>query len=441
MRWLGTLRQATGTPLVRNTVWMIFGQGSQLLIQGIYFVLIGRALGPDGFGAFAGTLALVFILVPFAGWGSGQILIQEVARRPEALPVYWGNALLTVLVSGIFFTLAALGIGHWLLPSLPIQLILALALAELFCGKVIDLAGQVFQALEQLQMTAWLNILLGLVKLAAAGLFLLMSPHADVSSWGFWYCGALAAATLATLVWVTRQIGWPQPALRGIAGSLRVGWHFAIGLSSATVYNDIDKTMLAQMAALEATGIYAAAYRLIAMTFVPIRSLLFATDARFFRDGSTGIRGSLAFARRLLSPAAAYGLAAMVGLVLAAPLVPLVLGDEYRGAVLATQLLAPIILLRSVHYLGANTLTGAGYQRARGTIQLVIAGLNVALNLWLIPRYGWLGAAWTSLACDGLLVACFWSAVWLLLRTMPRPKSTNDNPTDAGITLLARKSL
>src|SRR3954462_9197533 len=130
MRRHAAIRQARRNPLVRNTAWMIFGQGSQLLIQGIYFVLIGRVLGPDGFGAFAGALALIFILVPFAGWGSGQILIQEVARQPEALPDYWGNALLTVLVSGVLFTMAALGIGYVVLPSLPLQLILALALGE-----------------------------------------------------------------------------------------------------------------------------------------------------------------------------------------------------------------------------------------------------------------------------------------------------------------------
>jgi O-antigen/teichoic acid export membrane protein len=442
MRQLDDIRQATRNPLARNTAWMIFGQGSQLLIQGVYFILIGRALGPEGFGAFAGTLALVFILVPFAGWGSGQILVQEVARRPEVLPIYWGNALLTVLVSGSLFTLAALGVGRWLLPSLPFQLILALALAELLCGKVIDLAGQAFQALEQLRVTAWLNILLGMVKLIAAGLYLLASRRADVAVWGFWYCGALAVAALAALVWVTQRLGRPRPAPRLLAVSLREGWHFALGLSSATVYNDIDKTMLARLSTLEATGIYAAAYRLIAMTFVPIRSLLFATDARFFRDGSAGIHGSLAFARRLLPPTAAYGLAATLGLTLAAPIVPLVLGDEYRGAVLATQLLAPIVLLRSVHYLGANTLTGAGYQRVRSAIQLVVAGLNVALNLWLIPSYGWLGAAWTSLASDGLLVACYWSAVWLLMqRTTPRSMSTSEDSADVGATLPAHKSL
>jgi hypothetical protein len=32
------------------------------------------------------------------------------------------------------------------------------------------------------------------------------------------------------------------------------------------------------------------------------------------------------------------------------------------------------------------------------------------LNLVILPIYSWRGAAWTSLACDGLLLAVFWCA-------------------------------
>jgi len=37
-----------------------------------------------------------------------------------------------------------------------------------------------------------------------------------------------------------------------------------------------------------------------------------------------------------------------------------------------------------------------------------IAVFNVFLNLWIIPAYGWRGAAWSSLASDGLLAAILW---------------------------------
>jgi O-antigen/teichoic acid export membrane protein len=36
------------------------------------------------------------------------------------------------------------------------------------------------------------------------------------------------------------------------------------------------------------------------------------------------------------------------------------------------------------------------------------------LCLWLIPSHGWLGAAWASIASDGLAVLLFGSAVLFL---------------------------
>jgi len=42
--------------------------------------------------------------------------------------------------------------------------------------------------------------------------------------------------------------------------------------------------------------------------------------------------------------------------------------------------------------------------------------LNILLNLWLIPAYSWRGAAWSSLASDGLLAIGLWTAVSILRR-------------------------
>ncbi|MGH8403056.1 MAG: oligosaccharide flippase family protein, partial [Gammaproteobacteria bacterium] len=85
--------------LARNTLWMSFGQGVRILVQLVYFVLIARILHSEGYGAFSGVVALVGVLVPFAGWGSGSLLIKNVARTPESFPVYWGRALVITAIS------------------------------------------------------------------------------------------------------------------------------------------------------------------------------------------------------------------------------------------------------------------------------------------------------------------------------------------------------
>jgi O-antigen/teichoic acid export membrane protein len=47
---------------------------------------------------------------------------------------------------------------------------------------------------------------------------------------------------------------------------------------------------------------------------------------------------------------------------------------------------------------------------------VVVALLNIGLNLVLLPRWSWRGAAWTSLGCDGLLVVVFWLAALYYVR-------------------------
>ena len=66
-------------------------------------------------------------------------------------------------------------------------------------------------------------------------------------------------------------------------------------------------------------------------------------------------------------------------------------------------------------------LSGAGHQGRRALVQLGIVGINVLLNLWLIPAYSWRGAAWASLISDGALVLGLWVAIVSLRRTGTMP--------------------
>ena len=73
-------------------------------------------------------------------------------------------------------------------------------------------------------------------------------------------------------------------------------------------------------------------------------------------------------------------------------------------------------MLRCFHTFLADALSGAGLQRVRTGIQVAVALLNIGLNLVILPRWSWRGAAWTSLGCDGLLVVVFWLTAHCYLR-------------------------
>src|SRR5690349_3988124 len=83
--------------LAKNTIWVGVGQVVQVGTQAAYFLLIARALGSRGYGAFISVVAVVAIAAPFASLGSGNLLVKHVARDPARFAEQWGRALATTL--------------------------------------------------------------------------------------------------------------------------------------------------------------------------------------------------------------------------------------------------------------------------------------------------------------------------------------------------------
>jgi len=108
------------------------------------------------------------------------------------------------------------------------------------------------------------------------------------------------------------------------------------------------------------------------------------------------------------------GILSSVAMFVAAPIIPLIAGHGFVESVAALRWLCLIPIFRSVHQMTGCALTGAGLQSYRTAAQFSAAGLNFGLNLWLIPRYGWHGAAWSSLATDAALGAMNWTLLRVL---------------------------
>jgi O-antigen/teichoic acid export membrane protein len=52
----------------------------------------------------------------------------------------------------------------------------------------------------------------------------------------------------------------------------------------------------------------------------------------------------------------------------------------------------------------------------RTIVQVIAAVFNFAIDLYLIPRYSWLGAAWASLITDALMGIGNWLVYLLVCR-------------------------
>lgn len=414
-------------PMVRGTLWMLIAKGTRIFVQAAYFVIIARALGAEQYGAFAGVLALVNILTPFSSWGAAHILVKHVARDRRTFSTYWGNAMVLTFVSGLALLVLSLIIGKLVLPnSISPWLVVLVGLSDLIFLRIIDNASKAFLAVDLFSRTAQINVLLSLKNLLAAIALVVFFKEAGVITWAALYLISTLVSAVHSYVEVNRLVGRPQPDLSKVKPEMVEGFHFSVALSAQTVYNDIDKAMLASLGTLEATGIYAAAYRLIGVAFAPVASLMAAGYARFFKHGQAGISGTLKLGKKFLPVAGGYGLLGSIGLFVLAPVVPYLLGDEYRDAVEAIRWLSPILFIKSVRFFAADALTGAGFQGIRSGVQVALAIFNSLLNLWLIPLYSWRGAAFVSVLTDGLLAIALWGLVFSLHQKQQRAHANSE---------------
>jgi O-antigen/teichoic acid export membrane protein len=386
------------------------------MIQAAYFVLIARSLGPDAYGAFVAIVAMAAVLGPFSGMGTPNLFIKNVRSGKRNADVCWGNGLLLTVLSGAVFSALVVGINAAFHFKSGYFIVIIVCVSDLIFMKITELASFGFAASNRMSQTSIQSVVVSLLRLAGITVLMLAAPRVTLHRWVWVY---LLTSFLGTVyaIWKGSQLwGVPTFDLAALREDVAEGVFFSIGSAATTVYNDIDKIMLSKLSDMASTGVYAAAYRVVDVSMTPVRSLVSAAYPQFFRKGVGGIRATYPYALSLIPKAAIYGIFASASLWLFAPILPIILGSKYDAVVPALRWLALIPLLRCFHVFLADALSGAGLQRIRTSIQVIVALLNIGLNLVILPRWSWRGAAWTSLGCDGLLVVVFWLTALYYLR-------------------------
>jgi PST family polysaccharide transporter len=190
---------------------------------------------------------------------------------------------------------------------------------------------------------------------------------------------------------------------------VRGGSVLAVSFAATAVYLRIDQVMLHSMASDKVLGHYVAAVRvselfeLLPSAFVsslfPLLCISVSDPARFRRHLDLGYR-------YMVLAAAALAVFFCVG---ARPLVHLGYGAQYSAS---APLLAVLIWSEIPIFFGTmlgNSLIAANLQRFFLWPTALGAAVNVALNIYLIPRWGAMGAAWAT-------VAAYWTC-WILALT------------------------
>ena len=403
------MRPTAKSTLRQNTGWMLLGQGLGYGFRIVYFIVIARLLGVLQYGIVVGAFALVNLVAEHSRLGTGTILLRYVSPNHKRFAQYWGNTLLVTLsMSGLLIVMLRM-IAPKVLDPASAAVVVLTAVGSCLCEQITISATQTFQAFQKMQTAAILNQLTSLLRCLAAIAMLVTVHHATARDWALASLFASAGGTVVSLVTVTMMLGQPSLSPALALKHLKEGAEYAFASSTTSAYNDLDKTMLSHYGLSAANGIYGMAYRIIEMATVPITSLQMAASPRLFQLAADGVKEPIHLGNKMLKHGLLISLIISLSTYSFAPAIPLLAGSNFGEAVVALRWLCLLPVFRCLHSISGSVLTSIGLQRYRTVTQISVVALNLCLNLWLIPTYGWLGAAWASLATDGTLGLLNWT--------------------------------
>jgi O-antigen/teichoic acid export membrane protein len=243
-----------------------------------------------------------------------------------------------------------------------------------------------------------------------------------------WANVASRVVRLAVMVpWMIKHTGpWrralPDEQSPGVRAMLRLGFALCMATTFGIISYKVDTVMLTEMVGQAATGIYVLGHRALdVMLIVPnlFATALFPALARYAARSQID-------ARRLGERALRY----MVSLMLPAtwlvhlsaqPVIEwFARGTEsadpgqFADSILVLQLVIWGVPFQSANHVLNRMLIAAGRERVFFGIGLAALVTNVTLNLLLIPRHGYYGAAVATVIC--LAQSCVLH-LWCLRRT------------------------
>ncbi len=232
---------------------------------------------------------------------------------------------------------------------------------------------------------------------------------------------------VVTLWWKLRHLPKLQamryvPDIRRWGRMLKDAVPLAIGSGAAMLFTSLDSVMLSKLDTFRAVGTYGIAYKFagIVGSIPPVLcGVLLAMLIRSLPDDSARFFDSL---RRASVTLLALSLLITTEFMLfSAQAIRLLYGANYVAATGATRLVISAECLGFFSLLAITVFASIGRNRLYPIAAVAGLLVNFTLNLILIPRYSFHGAAWVTLGTELLVVIILWVPLLRLLDQSPIP--------------------
>lgn len=377
---------------------------------------ISRWLGTEGLGRYTLVVTFHTFFTTVGPFGLDAFLMREGAREPETFPDMLGHAILVGTALSFALMPIMVGLGWALHYDAGTRVAMALMSLAILPTTLLTYFDAVFVARERAEYIA-AGAFADVVIRVGLGLWVLAAGYGVAAVVATFIAGQTCAAMLSFLLMKRAGVTLRWRLQRQfVMRLLKTGPTFVAIAVFATIYWRIDVLMLSLMGTLSDVGLYGASYRMMEIAKVLPQSICLAlypavSHAAAYQPEKLRRLGAdtLRFLWLMTLPIA-------VGVtILAREILLFTVGKDFLPATNVLYVLIWTIVPYAVTRYYAFVLVAANRQRVDLWLNVVMAMVNVLLNLVLIPRYGALGAAIATLISVAMFAAgqCLYM-VWYL---------------------------
>ncbi|MEJ5300671.1 MAG: flippase [Thermodesulforhabdaceae bacterium] len=400
-----------------NMIAQTLGRSFSIVAQVLVFVLIARRFGAEALGQYAYFLTFVNVCATFADFGSTVTMAKDLPRfEGEKRELYLGNVIIIRGVLAFLVMIFALAVVPFLGRDLLYILIIGVITIPFAASRFFD---PVFQILEK---PWYASISTGLYGISFV-LFSIPLILFDSPLWTLCVAYLVAQIFYLVLAWLlTRSLIKPRFVFNRdlCITHLKIAIPIGISFIFTAINSRADTFLLEWMRGVRDVGMYNAVYKVVdtaalfaVLTTNPLIPILSQKKQQ----------GMDHFTKTLFLVAGLF-VGFLIPIALATPLfsewfVALVYGESFREAAQALNVLSWVCMLIFVGLLASTACLVMDVVHFEWWNAAVAAALNITINLFLIPVYGYLGSAWATLASEIWIVSV---TIFFMIRAIGKVK-------------------
>jgi O-antigen/teichoic acid export membrane protein len=360
-------------------------------------VILSRILGAAGYGLYSSIIVVPVIVIGFTQLGIRRSVIYHLGNKTTTeenifsavlILLLWTSGLSILICGTVFFFSDTLIFDPLIIGIvlLTIPLLLANVFAGgIFLGKEEIKRANILNAGPTLLTLVFTIIFVWLLKLSILGAFIAIGV-ANVTMFFYFYWVNVHDYRYH-ITWKYHESIMKSMVALGIVNALSI---FIMQLNYR-----MDVLMLKKLSTLEETGYYSLAMQIAEQLWhvpVAIETIILSRSANSKQDMSIHRTVASIFRVSLLVGI----LGGVLIFFISPPLIPLVFGKDFVNSVPMIQIVLPGIFFMIGFRILNSRLTGMGRPQIAIYAFLPALVINFISNLFLIPRFGGVGAAWST---------------------------------------------